>query len=111
MLPENRRPTPPGDVLVQEFLKPAKLTQLELAARMGVPIQRLNTMINGKRAITAETAWLLARELGTTPQFWMNLQTAGDLWAARQRLETAGVIAAPRRRHLAARLARPRNAG
>ena len=58
------------------------MSQLELAKRMKVPIQRINTLINGKRGITAETAILLSKELKTTPEFWMNLQNAVDLYEA-----------------------------
>jgi addiction module HigA family antidote len=90
MLPKNRPPTPPGEILAEEFLKPAGMTQGRLAAKMGVPIQRLNLVINGRRAISPETAVLLARALRTTPEFWMNLQTAHDLWHAERRLAKAG---------------------
>ncbi len=72
-----------------EILEPLKITQVELAERLGVPIQRINTIIRGKRGISAETAVLLAQELGTTPEFWMNLQVAWDLYEARQRLQRA----------------------
>lgn len=81
-----RRPTPPGEMLLEEFLKPADLTQVALARKMGVPIQRLNAVIAGRRAVTAETALLLARALGTTAELWMNLQVAVDLWDARARM-------------------------
>ena len=86
MLPTNRSPTPPGEILVEEFLKPLGMTQVALADKMGVPIQRVNTLINGKRAVTAETAVLLARALNTSPEFWMNLQIGRDLWAAQRKL-------------------------
>jgi addiction module HigA family antidote len=89
MLPKNRPPTRPGEILLEEFLKPTGMTQTVLAAKMGVPIQRVNTLINGKRGVTAETALLLARIFETTPQFWMNLQTAYDLWQAQQKMKTA----------------------
>jgi addiction module HigA family antidote len=89
MLPKNRAPTNPGEVLEEEFLKPMHLTQVELAKRMGVPIQRVNTVVTGKRAITAETAILLSRALGTSPNFWMNLQTNLDLWQAERSLAKA----------------------
>ena len=69
MLPKNRPPTHPGEMLLTEFLEPMELSQVELAARMGVPVQRLNTLVNGKRGVTAETAWLLADALGTSPEF------------------------------------------
>ncbi len=74
MIPKNRRPTSPGEVLREEFLGPMKMTQGDLAERMGVPIQRINLLINKQRAVTAETAILLAKALGTAPEFWMNLQ-------------------------------------
>ena len=76
-------------MLLKEFLEPAGMTQVEFARRLGVPIQRLNTIINGKRAVSAETALLLAKALGTSPEFWMNLQTRHDLWHARARLESS----------------------
>jgi addiction module HigA family antidote len=84
-----RRPTPPGEMLLEEFLRPAGITQVELAARMGVPIQRVNAVIAGRRAVSAETAILLSRALGTTPALWMNLQVAVDLWDAEHRLARA----------------------
>jgi len=86
MLPKNRPPTSPGEVLVEEFLGPLGMTQVELARRMGIPLQRVNTVVTGKRAITAETAVLLARVLGTSAAFWMNLQVAVDLWHAERKL-------------------------
>ncbi|MBI3087539.1 MAG: HigA family addiction module antidote protein [Candidatus Omnitrophica bacterium] len=90
MIPAHRKPTHPGEILLEEFLEPMGLTQLELAHRMGVPVQRVNTLINGKRDMTAETAILLGRVLKTTPELWMNLQDACDLYDARARLAHAG---------------------
>lgn len=84
-----RRPTSPGEVLKEEFLVPLGMTQVELAARIGVPLQRVNTIIAGRRAVTAETALLFAKVFKTSPEFWMNLQSAIDLWEARQKLEAA----------------------
>lgn len=84
-----RRPTTPGEVLKEEFLIPLGMTQVELAAKIGVPLQRVNTIIAGRRAVTAETAILLANVFKTSPEFWMNLQTAVDLWEARQKLKEA----------------------
>ena len=63
------------------------MTQGDLAETMGVPIQRINLLINDKRAVTAETALLLAKALGTTPEFWMNLQAQCDLWDAQRSLK------------------------
>ena len=106
MIPRYRTPTHPGEVLLQEFLKPMGLSQVELAHRMGVPIQRVNTLINGKRDMTAETAILLSRALKTTPEFWVNLQSAHDLYQAYEVLEETVPIVADepagkkrRRRH------------
>ena len=89
MIPKHRLPTHPGEILLEEFIRPMKLSQVELARRMGVPIQRINTLINGKRDMTAETAILLSRVLKTTSEFWMNLQVAVDLYKASKQLEHA----------------------
>ena len=72
-------PTPSGEVLLEEFLKPLGLTQSAFAEHIGVSFKRINEIVNGKRSITPETAWLFSQALGTTPQFWMNLQTSFDL--------------------------------
>jgi len=79
MIPENRLPTHPGEMLLEEFLKPLKLTQVAFARHIGVPVQRVNEIISGRRGVTPETAWLLARALGTSPEFWTNLQAGYDL--------------------------------
>ncbi len=89
MIPKNRKPTHPGEVLLKDFLEPMDMSHVELAGKMGVPIQRINTLINGRRDLTAETALLLSRILKTTPEFWMNLQVARDLYEARKYLEDA----------------------
>ena len=85
-LPTHRVPTPPGEILLEEWLKPMKLTQLALAKKMGVDIQLVNGIINGRRSVTAKTALLLAKVLKTTPEFWLNAQMAVDLWHARTEL-------------------------
>lgn len=79
MLPEYRVPTHPGEVLMAEFLKPLGLSQVALAKHLGIPVQRVNELVRGKRGVTPETAWLLSRAFGTTPDFWMNLQVHHDL--------------------------------
>jgi addiction module HigA family antidote len=79
MQPESRVPTHPGEVLLEEFLVPLGQTQVALAAHIGVPIQRINELVRGKRGVTPETAWLLSQALDTTPQFWLNLQASYDL--------------------------------
>jgi addiction module HigA family antidote len=83
MLPAHRIPTHPGEILAEEYLKPLRLTQVALAGHLGISVQRVNELVRGKRVVTAQTAWMLSEALGTTPQFWVNLQTAHDL--ARQR--------------------------
>ena len=89
MIPSNRAPSHPGEILLKEFLEPMGLAQTELARKMDVPIQRINTLINEKRGITAETAILLSRVLKTTPEFWMNLQAVYDLHEAKIALRHA----------------------
>lgn len=79
MIPENRIPTHPGVILASEFLAPLGISQVALAAHLGVPVQRVNELVRGKRGVTPETAWLLAQALETTPDFWLNLQAAYDL--------------------------------
>ena len=64
-------------------MKPLGVTQVALAAHLGVPVQRINELVRGKRGITPETAWLLAQALNTTPEFWVNLQAAHDLARSR----------------------------
>lgn len=86
MIPKHRKPTHPGEILLKDFLKPKGISQLALAAKMGVSVQRVNTLVNGKRDVSAETAVLLARTLKTTPEFWMNLQASLDLFIAEQKL-------------------------
>ncbi|MSP92531.1 MAG: addiction module antidote protein, HigA family [Myxococcales bacterium] len=83
MLPQNRTPTHPGEILLEEFLTPLGVTQVSFAAHLGVPVQRVNELVKGKRGVTPETAWLLSQALGTTPEFWMNLQAAHDLGRTR----------------------------
>lgn len=83
MIPENRIPTHPGVILGREFLAPLGVSQVALAAHLGVPVQRINELVRGKRGITPETAWLLSQALDTTPEFWVNLQAAYDLARSR----------------------------
>jgi len=76
-LPKN--PTHPGEMLLEEFLKPLSISQVAFAHHIGVSFKRINEVVKGKRSITPETAWLLSQALGTSPQFWMNLQAVYDL--------------------------------
>ncbi len=81
-LPRERPPTHPGEMLLEEFLKPMGITQSSFAIRLGVSFPRLNEMIRGKRAVTPDTALRLARVLGMPADFWLGLQQDWDLWHA-----------------------------
>jgi antitoxin HigA-1 len=87
LLPANRQPTHPGEMLLEEYLKPMELSQTEAAARMGIPLNRLNEVIRGKRGVSADTALRLAKLLGTDAMSWMNLQNAWDLWHAQRAMK------------------------
>jgi addiction module HigA family antidote len=82
MIPTNRVTTHPG-AIVRENLEGLGASQVDLAAHTGMSLQRINELVNGKRGITAETAWLLAQAFNTTPEFWMNLQAMHDLTRSR----------------------------
>lgn len=81
-MPKNRPPTSPGEMLLEEFLKPMGMSQAELAKKIGVDYVRVNEIVNGKRKVTPSTALRLAKAFGTTPQFWLNGQLAIDLFHA-----------------------------
>jgi len=83
MLPRNRVPTHPGEILLEEYLLPLGITQVAFVGHVGVPLQRVNEIIRGKRGVTPATAWLFAQALGTTAEFWMNLQANFDLAMSR----------------------------
>ena len=93
MIPEHRIPTHPGEVLSAEYLVPLGMTQVAFAAHLGIPIQRINEIIRGKRGVTPETAWLLSQALGTTPEFWINLQAAHDLARSRPKVSVPRLAA------------------
>ena len=80
------KPIHPGAFLQTEFLEPLGLSQTRLAMDLRVPPTRINDVVNGRRSITAETALRLARYFGTSPEFWMNLQTRYDLAMAQDAL-------------------------
>ena len=83
-IPTHRVPTHPGEMLAEEFLKPMGLTQRILADAIHVPYQRINEIVNGKRGVTPATALRLAKYLGTSPDFWLNVQLRWDLYHAVQ---------------------------
>lgn len=83
-IPSDREPTHPGEMLLQEFLLPLDMTQRHLATAIQVPFQRVNEVVRGRRGVTPSTALRLARFLGTSPEFWINLQLRWDLYYARR---------------------------
>ena len=85
MLPKNRPPTHPGEILSEEFLKPLGITQSKFAAHLGCTHAKINEIINSKRGITPETALAFSDALGTTAELWLNLQSNFDLWHAQRR--------------------------
>ncbi|MGL5865423.1 MAG: HigA family addiction module antitoxin [Dermatophilaceae bacterium] len=82
-------PIHPGEVLLEDFLTPLKVSQSHLAVSIGVPPRRINEIVHGKRRITADTALRLARYFGTTDRFWLNLQTRHGLEVEKDRLGSA----------------------
>ena len=85
MLPTNRVSSHPGLVLLEDFIYPSGLTQAALSRKLQISKNRLNELIRGKRGMTPETAWKLASFFQTSPEYWMNLQTAYDLTLFRKR--------------------------
>ena len=83
-VPTNREPTHPGEMLLEEFLKPMEVSQRELADALRMPYQRVNEIVNARRGITPATALRLAKYFGTTEGYWMNLQLRWDLYRARR---------------------------
>jgi addiction module HigA family antidote len=91
-LPRHRRPTHPGEMLVEEFLKPLQLSQADTARRLNMPLNRLNELVKGKRGMTPDTALRLAELFNVSAEVWMNLQVAWDLWHAVQRRKARGEV-------------------
>jgi antitoxin HigA-1 len=82
-------PVHPGEILLEEFLKPLEVSQYQLAKAISVPARRVNEIVHGQRRISADTALRLARYFGTSERFWMNLQTRYDLEIEKDRLGEA----------------------
>ena len=82
MLTTKRKPASVGEVLIEEFMEPMHLTQAELAEAIGVPRRLVNELCRNRRGISVQTALILAHVLGTTADFWLNLQKRNDLWEA-----------------------------
>ena len=86
MLPNFRIATHAGTILKEEFLEPMGITQAELARALGIPLNRVNELVRGKRGVTPESALLFAQYFGNSPEFWMNLQTVHDLSRAQEEM-------------------------
>ena len=85
-MPRKFKPIHPGEILLEEFLEPMEISQYRLAKDISVPPRRINEIVHGKRAITADTALRLSRYFGMTEQFWMNLQSRYELEVEKDRL-------------------------
>ena len=86
MASKTESPVHPGEILLEEFLKPFGMSQYRLAKGISVPPRRINEIVHGKRSVTADTALRLARFFGTSDRFWLNLQTRYDLEVEKDRL-------------------------
>ena len=86
MASKTESPVHPGEILLEEFLKPFGMSQYRLAKGISVPPRRINEIVHGKRSVTADTALRLARFFGTSDRFWLNLQTRYDLEIEKDRL-------------------------
>src|SRR5437588_3661416 len=82
MLTTKRKPATVGEILIEEFMQPMRLTQSALAEAMGVQRKHVNELCNDRRNVTAATALILARVFGNSPDFWLNVQRRSDLWQA-----------------------------
>jgi len=98
-LPTHRPPTHPGEMLLEEFLVPLGITQSAFAIRLGVSFPRINEVINGKRAVTPDTALRLARVTGMSADFWLGLQQDWDLWHALRSDDAAAIARLQPLRH------------
>ena len=90
-LPAKRPPTHPGEMLLEEFLKPLGISQSAFAVRLGVSFPRLNEIIRGRRSVTSDTALRLAHVLGMSADFWLGLQQDWDLWHALRSKKAAAI--------------------
>lgn len=90
-IPKNRPPTHPGEMLLEEFVKPLHITQTELARKLGVSYPRLNEVIKCRRSVTPDTALRLSQVLGMSADFWLGLQQDWDLWHAINSPQAVGI--------------------
>ena len=82
MIITKRQPVSVGEMLIEEFMEPLKVTQVQLARAMGVSRRTVNEICANKRSVTVDTALMLAKVFGNTPDFWLNVQRRNDIWAA-----------------------------
>jgi addiction module HigA family antidote len=82
MLMTKRKPATPAEILTEEFMEPLGISQTELSERTGLPRKHINELCRDRRAITADTALILSRVFGNSPEFWLNTQRRADLWEA-----------------------------
>lgn len=99
-LPTKRPPTHPGEMLLEEFLKPLGISQSAFAVRLGISFPRLNEIIRGKRSITSDTALRLAHVLGMSADFWLGLQQDWELWHALRSKKAAAIARLEPLRHV-----------
>jgi antitoxin HigA-1 len=99
-LPTKRPPTHPGEMLLEEFLKPLGISQSAFAVRLRISFPRLNEIIRGKRGVTSDTALRLAQVLGISADFWLGLQQDWDLWHALRSKKAAAIARLEPLRHL-----------
>jgi addiction module HigA family antidote len=85
VLPRNRVPSHPGEILLEEFLKPMQVTQVAFALHLGWTKARVSEIVNGHRGVSADTALAFSECFGTSPEFWLNLQSSHDLHQASQK--------------------------
>jgi addiction module HigA family antidote len=90
-LPRNRPPTHPGNILLEDFLRPLGISQSAFAIRLGISFPRLNEIVRGKRSVTPDTALRLERVLGLSADVWLGLQLDWDLWHAMRGKRAAGI--------------------
>ena len=101
MLPKDRQPTHPGEIIRYEYLDELNMTQQQLADAIGITRVRVNEIILGKRSITPDTAFRLAKFFNTTPEFWMGLQTNFDMWNTLQKRKKEYEIIQPLKNEVA----------
>ena len=85
MMPKSRKPTHPGEILKEMYLKPLGITQDKFAKALGISRPRANELLNGWRSLTPDTALRLAKAFGTSPEYWLNMQAAVDLFEAKRK--------------------------